>query len=531
MTSSAKVSILNQVEDILRPRAQLPEEPLKILIVGPEVAPYASVGGVSRVLSHLSKALNRIGHDARVFMPKFGLIDEDRYEMEMVYEGLKVPTGDKENPYLICNVKMHQAPGRAPVYFLENREYYELRANVYGYQDDHIRWALLSRGVIEFLRCCTDWKPHVIDAIDWESGHIPNWLRTEFDDEEDLMEIAATFSIHNLQFQGIFDHRNVSELDYDDGQSSIEPFYSDRLYWQNFMRRGIMHADVVNTVSKTYSKEILTSEYGQGLDKLLTEVRSKLFGITNGIDCDEMNPAADRLLESNYDINTLNRRSENKVALQEEFDLEVDPDIPIIGSVGRLDHQKGLDLTAEVLPHLLKDFNVQFVIVGEGDGGIADMFRNLKNDFPDQVGAHLMFDDKLPRLIFAGADMVVLPSRFEPCGLVQMEAMRYGAVPIVRAVGGLADTVKNFDPEEDEGWGFVFHDFNPWAYFAQLVRALEVYRHKNTWRKLQKRAMKQDNSWEARANDYVEFFRKAVALRQQDLVEAGRISPEEASAR
>lgn len=518
-------SILNQVEDILLAPARLgTTTPLKILIVGPEVSPYANVGGVSRVLAHLAKALVKKGHDARVFIPKFGMIDEEKYELKMVHEGLKVPTGDEKTPELICNVKMHQAAGHAPVYFLENQEYYELRANVYGYNDDPIRWTLLSRGVLEFLKSASGgWKPDIIHANDWQTGALPNFLKTTYAKDEKLLKLTTLFTIHNLSYQGMFDHKNVTELNNDDGKSAIASFFSDRLSWQNFMRRGIMYADIINTVSKTYAKEILKEEFGEGLNKLLTEVRAKLFGVVNGIDFEDFNPATDKLIAGNFDVYSLPKRIENKLALQEEFDLQVDEKIPILGHVGRLEMQKGLDLTAEVLRPLLRDFNVQFIAVGGGDGDIVSMFRQLQKEFPEKVGTHLMLDFNLSHLVFAGADMMVFPSRFEPCGIVQMEAMRYGAIPIVRATGGLADTVCDFNPETDTGFGFVFRDFDAWAFFAQIVRALEIYRHKETWESLIKRAMTQDNSWEARADDYIKLYRKAIHLRTEQLVEEGEI--------
>lgn len=524
-------SILSQVEDILLAPARIATaQPLKVLIVGPEVSPYANVGGVSRVLAHLAKALVKKGHDARVFMPKFGMIDEEKYELKMVYENLKVPTGDEKTPELICNVKMHQAAGHAPVYFLENQEYYELRANVYGYNDDPIRWTLLSRGVLEFLKFASNpplvdggWKPDIIHANDWQIGSLPNFLKTTYAKDEKLLKLATLFTIHNLSYQGMFDHKNITELNNDDGRSPIASLFSDRLSWQNFMRRGIMYADMINTVSKTYAKEILKEEFGEGLNKLLTEVRAKLFGVVNGIDFEDFNPATDKLIAGNFDVYSLPKRIENKLALQEEFDLEVNEKIPLLGHVGRLEMQKGLDLTVEVLRPLLRDFNVQFIAVGGGDGDIVGMFRQLQKEFPEKVGTHLMLDFNLSHLVFAGADMMVFPSRFEPCGIVQMEAMRYGAIPIVRATGGLADTVCDFNPETDTGFGFVFKDFDAWAFFAQIVRALEIYRHKETWESLIKRAMAQDNSWEARADDYIKLYRKAIHLRTEQLVEEGEI--------
>lgn len=519
-------SIFNHVEEILLAPSGVVEKPLKILLVGAEVSPYSSVGGLSQVLGYLSRALRKRGYDTRVFIPKFGMIDEKKYKMEMVAEGLKVPTGNADQPNLICNVKLYESRNYAPAYFLENKEYYELRANVYGYKDDHIRWALLSRGVLEFLSQSSDWIPDIIHANDWHTGHITNYLRTEFLQESHLAKMASVFTIHNPGFQGNFDHKNVSDLNFDDGKSQIAEFFSERLLWQNFLRRGIMYADVVSTVSEGYAKEILRPEFGEGLDKLLKEVRGKLFGILNGIGYEEMNSATDKLLPVNFDIRSLEKRTQNKLALQDEFDLPQDEKIPLLSYVGRMDEQKGVDLIVEVLNHLLDDFDVQFVVVGGGDLRYVGPFRELQRRFPQKVGAHLMSDFSLPRMIFGGADLILLPSRFEPCGIVQMEAMRYGCIPIVRAVGGLADSVENFDPEKETGVGFVFKEFDQWAFFAQVVRALEIYRQKNIWRGLQKRAMSQDNSWEARASEYMNLYSKALQLHAQSVKKGSTIGPQ-----
>ena len=440
-----------------------PTKPLKILIVAPEVSPYANVGGMSRVAAHLSRSLASLGHDVRLFMPKFGFIDEEKYEMEMAQEWMEVPTGgtDAEVPFLICNVKKHTPPPGTgvPVYFLENMEYYEKRNNVYGYSDDPLRWALFSRGVLEFLKVST-WVPDVIHANDWQTGFLPNFLRTIYEKDKKLLSMATLFTIHNLSYQGMFDHRNVSEMDFDDGRSKIASFFESRLNKQNFMRRGIIYSDIVNTVSENYAYEIMTDEFGEGLDKLLVELRSKVFGVINGIDYDEYNPADDQYLVANYDAGSLEDRSVNKIALQKEFALKSDPEIPLISIVGRLDQQKGYDLAAEILWPLLRNFEVQLIVVGGGDVNVADSFRALKEDFPQKVGIHLMPNFSLPHLVFGGADIMLFPSRFEPCGLVQMEAMRYGAIPVARAVGGLSDSVEDFNSKKNTGVGFVFKDFD-----------------------------------------------------------------------
>jgi starch synthase len=510
---TAKPSLLGQVTRVL-PKAEAKQ--LRILIVVPEVSPFASVGGVSRVAAHLSKSLLELGHDVRLFMPKYGMIDEEKYPLEMVVEGLKIRTDAEKGPSeLVCNVKTCQIEGQARVYFLENMEYYEKRANVYGYSDDAVRFALLSRGVLEFLRHF-EWKPRVIHANDWRTGIVPNYLRTVYAKSNELHEIASLFTVHNLNYQGMFDHRQVSELDFDDGRSVIAPFFSERLKKQNFMRRGVIYSDVVNTVSETYAREILTPEFGEGLDKLLLEVRSKLFGVVNGIDYEEYNPATDPLISANYTSSSFNRRGENKLALQKEFGLEEGEEKFVIGMVGRLVEQKGLDIALETVPHFLEEFDAQFVSVGGGEEKYAGALRDLAKRFPGRVGAHTMFNESLPRTIYAGSDCFAVPSRFEPAGLTPLEAMRYGCIPIVRRTGGLADTVEDLDIRESTGTGFVFKSYDRWALFAQLVRAYENFHHPDVWRGLIKRAMAADFSWSASAQKYVDLYRKAIIFRQRE---------------
>lgn len=527
-------TVFNQIHKVLSPKG---EEPLKVLMVAPECSPYANVGGFARVLAYLSRELLKLGVEVRIFMPKFGQIDEEKYQMEMVLEGLEVPTGSDGDgkDVLVCNVKMHQVPGGAPVYFLENMEYYEKRANVYGYSDDPLRWALLSRGALEFLRHndkavlgeARGWRPQVIHCNDWETGHIPNYLKIFYKNDPRLVAMATLFTIHNLQYQGMFDHRNVSELDFDDGRSPIAPFFSERLTKQNFMRRGIIYADVVNAVSETYAKEILTPEFGEELDRLLLEVRSKLYGVVNGIDYDEFNPRTDKLIAQNYDFNSLDKRAGNKLALQKEFDLPEDEGAFLMGFVGRLTEQKGLTLIFEVLWPFLKDFKAQFVQVGGGSGEYIKTLKKLKATYPDRVGIHPMSNFTLSRLFFAGSDVMLLPSKFEPCGIVQLEAMRYGAIPIARAVGGLADTVQGFDSRTGRGTGFTFRGFNKWEFFAQVVRAYEVFQHSGLWKSLMEQAMNCDFSWKMSARKYVKFYQKAIHFHRQDLVAQGIILPDE----
>lgn len=490
-----------------------------VLFVSTEVAPFASIGGLSQVAYFLPRALGKLGVDVRIFMPKFGSIDESKYRTEMVYKGLRVPTDDEEGTHeLICNVKRYQESQDQPiVYFLENMEYYEKRANVYGYSDDPIRWALLSRGALEFLKVFKDWTPDVIHCNDWETGFLANYLRTTYKEDERLKHLTTVFSIHNLAYQGMFDHRFVSEMDYDDGKSEVASFFNERLGKQNFMRRGIIYSEVVNTVSETYSREILTEEFGEGLSPLLREVRTKVFGVLNGLDYEEFNPAKDKIIKYNYDTEKLAARIKNKAVLQGEFGLREDPNVPIMAIEGRMARQKGLDLLMKVLPFLLSEYDLQFVAMGGGDNEYRLFFEDLEKKFPGKVGTHLTPNWTLPRHIFSGGDIFLLPSIWEPGGIVVMEAMRYGAIPVVRATGGLADVVSDYNPSKGKGTGFSFKNYNEWSLFATIIRALEVFKNKQAWRKLQKRAMKMDFSWEHAAWKYLDLYERALEFRKEQL--------------
>ncbi|MFC1621862.1 glycogen synthase [Patescibacteria group bacterium] len=491
----------------------------KVLMVAAEAAPYATVGGFSNVVAYLSGTLNNLGCEVRPFMPKYGSIDQDKFKLRSVCRGLKVPTSDENNPHLICNVKSHRSEHGVTSYFLENQEYYEKRANVYGYSDDPIRWALLSRGVIEFIKT-GKFVPDIIHCNDWHTGIVSNYIKTELKKDPELANIATVFTIHNLSIQGhMLSSRNSSELAFDDGKSPVAPFFSPVLDSQNFMKRGILYSDVVNAVSKTYAKEILTPEFGEGLDRLLLELRGKLFGIINGLDYDEYNPKTDNLLAQNFDIGSIDLRAKNKAALQREFDLPVKKDTLLLGFVGRVEYQKGVDLIVETLHHVMKDYDVQFVQIGGGDEGLLNSLRDLKKRFPDKVGLHPFPNFTLPRLVFGGCDCILFPSRFEPCGIVQIEALRYGAVPIVRKVGGLADTVENFDSVTKKGNGFVFSDFDVFSLFASIIRAAELFRNKKLWKKLQTNAMKSDFSWGFSGKEYVKLYDLATLFRSKKNVD------------
>jgi len=278
------------------------------------------------------------------------------------------------------------------------------------------------------------------------------------------------------------------------------------------MRRGIIYSEIVSTVSETYAREILTKEYGEGLESLLNEVRTKIYGILNGLDYQQLNPATDKLIPVNFTVSALHRRVLNKIRLQKEFNLKISKNIPLLGMVTRLDEQKGIDLLFPILETLLSEFESQFVIVGGGEAKYRSFFEKIKERFPKKVGCHLMPDFTLSKHIFAGSDLFLVPSKFEPCGITQMEAMRYGAIPVVRKTGGLADTVEDFNPRKNSGNGFVFEKFDSFSLFGAIVRGLETFKYKKIWEGLIKKAMRTDFSWETSARKYLKTYERALSL-------------------
>ncbi|MEK7569387.1 MAG: glycogen synthase [Patescibacteria group bacterium] len=480
---------------------------LKILFVGSEAVPFAKVGGLGEVLYALPQALSELGHDVRIMIPKYAAVSAEEFPMEMELEGLHVPNGEGED--LICNVKVFK-DGSGPVnYFLENQEYFEKRGSVYGYDDDPARWALLSRGTLEFLRNSPKWRPDIIVGNDWQTGLIPNYLKTDYAKDPALSRIGSVFVIHNLSFQGNFDHRHVSELDYDDGQSAIPAITDPRMLKANFMRRGIRFADVISTVSPTYAREITTPEYGEGLGDLLAERRSRLFGILNGINYELYDPEENPYVEYKYNADELDAKIRNKKILQEKFNLPESKNAFVVAIVSRMSEQKGLDLLLDTLEPLLLNFDFQLVALGTGDSKYISFFNELNKKFKT-VATHLSFDNILPHTIYAGADAILIPSRFEPCGLTQMEAMRYGVVPIVRKIGGLADSVHDHAGEADPGTGFVFENFDQFAFLGTFMRAYETYKYPKIWRGIARRAMEVNFSWEKSAREYEKLFHRAL---------------------
>jgi starch synthase len=473
-----------------------------------EAAPFVKVGGLGEVMRALPKAMRELGVDARVFVPKYASVDQKKFPMKRVMDRLKVASKEEDpNGILTSQVLAYvDKEDESVAYFLENEECYEKRANVYGYSDDIMRFVLLSRAAIEFVRR-SEWKPDFIIANDWMTGFVPNLMRTEFKDDPDLKGIGTLFCIHNLYNQGSFSPDFVPETEADFGRKPITPFFSDMKYL-NGMRRGILYADQIITVSPTYAREILSEEYGEKLEGVLQECRANLTGIMNGIDVDIFNPMTDPLVAFRYDARHMENRARNKAVLQEKMGLMRDDASMLLAYNGRLDKQKGITLIQEIIRQILDNLPIQFVLLGDGSSEYKLFFQKLAEDYPGRVAAMLQYDGNVPKVIYAGADAMLMPSKFEPAGLVQMEAMRYGAIPIVRKTGGLADTVEDADPEHRKGTGFVFEKYDAQALLISVVRAYETYRNTHEWHRLIERAMAQDFSWKNSARKYIALCKR-----------------------
>lgn len=475
--------------------------PLKILFVSAEVAPFAKVGGLADVAGALPKALRAQGHDVRVVMPAYQKIEQQGQAGQ--YQGrpggMIVNTGAGPIPAGIWEGAL---PGSdVPVYFVAERNLFG-RPNVYGYDDDAYRFAFLSRAAFEVCQVL-GWRPDVLHAHDWHTAPAVMWLATAGQADDRYRGIPSVFTIHNLAHQGVTSWDAVRYLGV-----ITHGMIEERFGTVNFMARGLYHATMINTVSPTYAREILTPEGGWGLEKLLHFRSFDVHGILNGVDYDVWNPGADKHLARPFGVEALEDRLENKRALQARLGLPQRDEVPLLAMVTRLDAQKGLDITGHVLHRLLNGGagDVQVVVIGAGAQPYEDMLRNLAADHPTKMRAVLAYAPELAPLAYGGSDLFLMPSLFEPCGLGQLIAMRYGSVPVARAVGGLADTVR------DGVTGFLFGAYSADAFWHALQRAIYIYNvDKTSWRSIQLNGLTSDFSWRNSALGYQQLYEWAIA--------------------
>src|SRR5205807_1251924 len=398
-----------------------------------EIVPFAKVGGLADVVGALPKALHALGHDVRLVMPRYRQVDPNRFHLQPIVEAIPVSMGNYQVQVSVCHGEIGD---HIPVYMIDAPRYFN-RENIYGYTDDGERFILLCRAALETVQAL-NWTPDVVHCNDWHTGIVPNWMHTIYRDEPFFSNTASVYTIHNLAYHGIFGYRLLEVA----GVATNGFLYPQSVEAENvvdIMGRGILFADAITTVSERYAQEILTPTFGEKLDHLLRSRRDRVFGILNGIDYQEYDPATDRYIHTNFGMRSLDKRVENKKVLQERAHLPVCADTPLLAMISRLTNQKGFDLLAQIIQPLIAQ-GVQFVVLGIGDQHYHEMFQNIAARYPEQAAIFLTFNAELAQRIYAGSDMFLMPSRFEPCGLGQLIAMRYGCVPIVHSVGGLADT-------------------------------------------------------------------------------------------
>jgi starch synthase len=473
---------------------------MEILFVASEVAPWSKTGGLGDVAAALPRALAARGHDVTVVTPRYGGIDARgqgfaRQERAFLVRG--EPT----------SLWLKREAGRPDVVLVEQERFFGSRRGVYGdgraeYADNAERFAHLCRAALA-VPAELGRRPRIVHANDWQTGLCPWLLRHERGHDPALSGARTVFTIHNLAYQGVFPKQAVPflGLPWDVFHLDAMEFYDQ----VSFMKAGITFADALTTVSPTYAREILTPEEGAGLDPLLRHRRADLHGILNGIDVAEWDPARDPHLPAHYSARDLAGKGACKASLQRELGLPVRPDVPLVGMVSRLADQKGVDLVVAALPQIVLR-EAQIAVLGTGSHAYEEAFRRAAAAHPAQVAARIGFDEGLAHRIEAGADVFLMPSRYEPCGLNQMYSLRYGTVPVVRAVGGLEDTVEDFDGW-NRGTGFKFREYTPHALLLAMRRALEAWRDQRAWRALVLRGMAQDFSWDRSARGYEALYR------------------------
>lgn len=470
---------------------------LKVLLVASESAPFIKSGGLGDVAGSLPKALRAKGVDIRVVIPRHRAIkNETMYGVELLGEF------DVHLQWRKQRAKVLVKKGDVPVYFIEN-DFYFGRGGLYGYGDDAERFAFFGKAVLDML-AMLDFYPDVIHCNDWQTGPVCMYLKEIYCKMVQYAKIKTLFTIHNLQYQGRFD-RSVMDLlgvpywVYDNG--NVE-FYNTVSY----MKMGLVYADGISTVSPTYAKEIQTPEYGYGMDGILRSRSHVLRGILNGIDYAANDPATDPHIVRHFSAAHPEGKAENKRALQERLGLEK-RDVPMVAMITRLAEQKGLDILSYVLDDMMRR-DIQFVLLGTGEGHFEYMFRNLQASYPARVSANIFFDETLAQQIYASADLFLMPSRFEPCGLGQIFSLRFGTVPVVRKTGGLADTIRHYDPASKTGNGFLFEDYDSNGLMWALDEALRTYHMgRAEWAQVVQNAMASDYSWESSAEQYIALYR------------------------
>ncbi len=481
--------------------------PLNILFVTPEAHPFAKTGGLGDVMGSLPRALKQLGHDVRVILPRYRAVKQVKRSIKPLGVTVSVPLGPKTLSGKLQEGRLHRT---LPIYFVEQNSLFD-REGFYGnakgeFSDNAERFIFFSRATLEACKAL-DFQPDIIHCNDWQTGLVPCYLKTLYAYDPFFANTRSVFAIHNLGYQGNFDEKYVpvAHLPWSEFTLAGVEFYGHF----SFLKAGLVYADALSTVSKTYSKEILTPEHGFGMDGVLRHHWSKLFGILNGADYAEWDPQTDSRIKTRYGPKSLKGKQECKRSLSRKLSLPLPEQTPLICMVTRLSCQKGIDLLMQAFPRLMEQ-ELGLVILGSGEAHYEKFLKDQDRIFPERFRFVSGFDEKLAHQLIAGSDILLMPSLYEPCGLTQMYALRYGTVPVVRRVGGLADTVKAFSPGKNQGTGFLFKRAEADAMIHCLHKALALYPKKKIWRTLMQNGMQQDFGWDQAAGHYIRRYRQAL---------------------
>jgi starch synthase len=481
---------------------------LKIVHIASEVAPFSKTGGLGDVTRSLPKALKRLGHDVMIITPLYGQItDKSEYNLKPIFENVRIYLNSVDK--VDVNFWKGYAMDDLPVYFIENNKYFSRHKKIYGSSHENVRFLIFAVASLKLLSMLK-YKANIIHCHDWQTGLIPYYLKKDFRYSKTLKKAKTVFTIHNLVFQLGHNWWEIPTEKRDFGLKRIPHITDPAIETINFAKRAIFSADIINTVSEQYRTEIMTPNFGQDLHRILRNREDRLFGIINGIDYNSYNPEKDEGLYKNYNSEKLKLKIDNKEWLQKKVGLPIEPHVPVLCATSRISWQKGYDLILKALEQLLR-LDIQFIFMGNGSKEYVALLKKFAKKYPKKM-ALFSFNEKIETAIYAGSDFFILPSHYEPCGINQLIAMRYGCIPIVHEVGGLYDTVNNYNPTTHQGTGFTYKQQDEIAFYTAVVRAVENYRHRDDWHRLLVKAMEVSSSWEIPAKKYVKLYHKALNL-------------------
>ena len=483
-------------------------KPLKILFATPEAVPFAKTGGLADVAGALPKSLHALGCEIKLVMPYYRMVKESGLPLQYMGKEIEIPIGDEK---LKADIYLGHLNQDIPIYFVGREEFFD-REYLYStpkgdYFDNAERFIFFSKAALIFCQHM-GFSPDIIHHHEWQTGLIPAYLKSICQSDPLFSHTAVVFTIHNIAYQGMFKKEKFWLTGLPKEMYNPEGIE----FWEriNFMKAGIVYADGINTVSQKYSEEIQTPEYGYGLEGILRKRREDLYGILNGVDYQDWDPSHDSHLIAQYDLKDISGKKECKRDLLKEFHLPSSlENVPLLGMISRLADQKGFDLLMEILEGLFA-LDIGFVLLGTGEQKYHDLFTQVAQKYPQKAGIRIAYDDRLAHKIEAGADFFLMPSKYEPCGLNQIYSLKYGTIPVVRATGGLDDTITHYDPATKKGNGFKFTRYDAKEFLTTIKMGIGFYFQPEHWRQLLRNAMAADFSWERSAEAYLKLYRKAL---------------------